>query len=64
MAEDVDPFAETSSGEEQTVPPESFETTGGFKVNPLNGSNPETVIAQDWPKIANPINFNRHFDRP
>ena len=63
-AVEIDPFADTTPVEEEQAPPKKFETTGAFDVNPVEGWNPESLRPEDWPKIENPTNFNRYFDRP
>lgn len=64
VADEIDPFAEPPTVQEQKATPKEFETTAGFKVAPIEGGNPESIPSEDWPKIENPTNFNRHFDRP
>jgi len=59
-SEDIDPFANAQEPESKR----EFGTTGGFKVTPNVHSNPEIIPSEDWPKIENPTNFNRYFDRP
>lgn len=68
-ADEVDPFAEPSTTEEKRVTPKEFETTGGGKIAPVTGQNPEIIPQNDWgwrnlEKIEKPTTFNRHFENP
>ena len=65
-SEEIDPFANVQKPDpfaNAQEPEREFATTGGFTVIPEVGRNPEIIPSEDWPKIENPTNFNRYFDR-
>jgi hypothetical protein len=60
---DIDPFATAKGPNVLGDDKPSFTTTGFYKIIPNVGiSSPDKVRPEDWPHIANPTSFNRHFD--